>query len=132
MSRRPCVYRIQDKDGRGPWKPGFSRNWVEDRTDEEYAALPPGGEQFPKLDGMTFLCGRHYGFGCESLDQLRKWIRRSEYETLRSYGYRACKLYVDRILFRSDVQVVFERSQPLSVSAKSVSLYAECHANAGV
>lgn len=130
MASRPCVYRIQDKDGRGPWKPGFSHKWVEDRTDEEYAALPPGGTQFPQLNCMTFVSDRYYGFGCESLDQLRKWFRRSEYETLRGYGYRACKLYVDRILFQSDVQVVFERAQPLKVSAKSVSLYPECHANA--
>ncbi|TXH40431.1 MAG: hypothetical protein E6Q97_39635 [Desulfurellales bacterium] len=124
MARRPCIYRVQDKFGRGPWKPGFSMTWVEDRSDEEYAALMPGHHQFPKMDGMTFLADRHYGFGCESLEQLRRWIRKSEYETLRRHGYRAYKLYVDRILFRSDVQVVFERSQPLSVSAKGVSLYA--------
>lgn len=123
MAKRPCVYRIQDKDGRGPWRPGFSHKWVADRAASEYAALAPGGHQFPKLNHMTFDPGCHYGFGCESLEQLRRWILPSEYETLLKFGYRACKLYVDRVLFRSDVQVVFERSKPLRESAKRVSLY---------
>lgn len=27
------IYRVQDADGRGPFKPGFSRKWVIDRDD---------------------------------------------------------------------------------------------------
>jgi hypothetical protein len=29
------VYRIQDKKGRGPYRPGFSSQWVEDRDDHD-------------------------------------------------------------------------------------------------
>ena len=31
----PTVYRVQDADGRGPFKPGFSHQWVEERADHE-------------------------------------------------------------------------------------------------
>lgn len=123
MPKRPYVYRVQDKDGRGPWKPGFSSKWVEDREESEYAALAPGLHQFPKLNHMTLDSRCYYGFGCESLEQSQRWIRKSEYETLLTHGYRACKLRVDRVLFRSDVQVVFERSNPLRESVKYVPLY---------
>ena len=35
------VYRIQDNEGRGPWKPGFSSQWVIEREDLENL-LPQG------------------------------------------------------------------------------------------
>jgi hypothetical protein len=55
------VYRVQDVEGRGPWRPGFSRLWVRDRDDHDN--LRPWVEQFgvgiiPR-NGWPF--GRHFG-----------------------------------------------------------------------
>src|SRR5262245_6350137 len=40
------VFRIQDAEGRGPFKPGFSNRW----TDEDFAPgmkpMPPWGDEF--------------------------------------------------------------------------------------
>lgn len=127
MALRPVscsavVYRVQDRDGRGPWKPGFSQVWFTDRTDEEYAALAP----WP-LEIMHNLRaagrGRHMGYACETLDQLRRWFTPTEYKTLLRHGYRAVKLEVDAVLARSDMQCAFARSKPLRIGGEEINLH---------
>lgn len=112
------VYRVQDKNGRGPWKSGFSKVWAEDRRPEEYAELPPVHEQFPDL---CFRPG--YCVACETIEQLRKWIRRSEYETLKKYGYFAVEVDLCKILVRSDSQCVVARTKPMNKHFRKVRLY---------
>ena len=125
------VFRVQDKDGRGPWKPGFSERWVEDRPEEEFAALKPWPMEFGNvLRGA--IVGMSLGCGCRSLEQLRRWFTPTEYQTLRDYGYRAVKLEAGRILAESDIQCVFERAKPLWAGAEPVELYPAVNPNAGV
>lgn len=116
------VYRVQDRDGRGPWKPGFSQRWVEDRTDEEYAALAPWPIEV-MLELQASGRGRHIGYACESLEQLRRWFRPGEYKTLLRYGYRAVKLEVDEVMARSETQCAFARSKPLRIGGKEINLH---------
>ena len=118
------MFRVQDANGRGPWQPGFSAQWVEDRTDDEYEALSP----WP-LNVMMALrekAGlRHMGYACESLDQLRRWFRPGEYKTLLRYGYRAVRIEVDAVIARSDHQCAFVRSKPLRLGVSEFDLYQE-------
>lgn len=116
------IYRVQDSAGRGPWKPGFSDNWVEDRSAEEFAALKPWIEEFGLILHRR-TPGYRLGCGCRALFQLRRWFTAGEYATLRRWGYHAVKLNVDRILAESKTQCVFERAQPLSESIEPVILY---------
>ena len=114
------VFRVQDRDGRGPWKPGFSQCWVEDREDHDNL-LPWYAEMGPvhKLG----IVGMHQGTACESLEQLRRWFTKSEYRTLRRYGYQSVQMEVGRILGKSETQLVFERSRPNNVGCRPVALY---------
>jgi hypothetical protein len=114
------VFRVQDRDGRGPWKPGFSQCWVEDRDDHDNL-LPWYSEMGPvhKLG----IVGMHQGTSCESLEQLRRWFTKSEYRTLRRYGYQAVQMDVGRILGKSETQLVFERAKPNNVGCRPVVLY---------
>ncbi len=41
------IYRVQDPEGRGPWKPGFSQVWA--TTADEYATLLKHGYQCVSL-----------------------------------------------------------------------------------
>lgn len=116
------VYRIQDADGRGPWRPGFSQRWVEDRPEVEFAVLKPWPLEFGPVH-LKSLYGMHLGCGCVSIEQLRRWFTQTEYERLRSFGYRAVRMRVGRVLAESDIQCVFERSKPLSVDVELVELY---------
>lgn len=120
----PCsalvVFRVQDRDGRGPWKPGFSHKWVEDRDDHEN--LPPWYVDLGRPD-MQAIAGMAMGSACRTLDQLRRWFTESEYRTLRRYGYRAVQMEVGRIIAESNVQCFVERVKPFRTGWKPVDLY---------
>lgn len=40
------VYRTQDSEGRGPWRPGFSRVWCDAEFGPGAESLPPWGAEF--------------------------------------------------------------------------------------
>lgn len=114
------VFRIQDADGRGPWKPGFSHKWVEPRDDHAY--LLPWYEEFGRVDGLM-VAGEWGGCGCETLKQLRRWFTESEYRKLKDLGYSAVKMKVHRNLAMSKKQLVFTRMKPLNEDVEIVELY---------
>ena len=105
------VFRIQDEEGRGPWRPGFSKTWVEPREDHEH--LAPWNVEFGPVHKKA-LWGASTGCGCRTIEQLQRWFTRSEYQTLLEHGYHAVKMDVGRILAESDIQCVFSRAAPLS------------------
>lgn len=118
---RRVVYRVQDREGRGPWRPGLSDRWVEPRPDHKN--LQPWFVEFgPQIIGRW--ADRNYGCACASLDQLRRWFSLSEYATLRLLGFQAVQMRVDRVLAESDRQLVFARSIPLAYRVEPVELYA--------
>ena len=116
------IYRIQDADGRGPWKPGFSHRWVADRPESEYARLVPWIEEMGPVH-RNALYGTHTGCGCRSLEQLRLWFLPVEYKKLLDFGYKAVQLSAGRILGESEIQCVFERAAPLNQDVQEVELY---------
>lgn len=120
LIKTDIIYRIQDQDGRGPFKPGFSHKWVSERRDHEN--LRSWLEEFGPVHNQL-LVGEHCGCGCKSLDQLRRWFTKSEYKKLRKFGYRAVKLNPGRIIAESDTQCVFGRATPLHKGAENVRLY---------
>lgn len=114
------VYRIQDAEGRGPWKPGFSHKWIETRPDHDnllpwYFEIGPVHERACTWESV--------GSGCGSIDSLRRWFTASEYATLLKYGYRAVRMKVDRILGHSKIQCVFARLKPLAEDVEEIALY---------
>lgn len=118
------VYRVQDAEGRGPWRPGFSDKWVEDRPESEFMRLKPIQDEFPNLQSqLGDMTGKHAGVGCETLVKLRQWFTRTEYERLVEFGYQCVSINVDRIAVTSDIQCVFVRSKPLTKNVKKVRLY---------
>lgn len=116
----PEVFRVQDAAGRGPWKPGFSHRWVEDRDDHDNL-LPWLTEIGPVH--QRAIVGMSIGCGCLTLSQLRRWFSRSEYRTLAGMGYAAVLLRGCHVLGASGTQCVFERVLPLNTDAEPVELY---------
>lgn len=114
------VYRIQDADGRGPFKPGFSHRWTEDRPDHDN--LVPWFVDLGRMD-LQMIAGMAGGTACRTLDQLRRWFTPSEYKTLQRFGYQAVQLEAGRIIGESGIQLFFERCRPLKEGAVPVELY---------
>ena len=118
MSKK--IFRIQDSDGRGPWKPGFSLSWVEHR--EDHKNLMPWIIELGPIHSLA-MAGEHVGCGCETIKQLKRWITESEYKTLLGFGYKAVKMGVFRILGKTDIQCLFTRRVPLKENIREFNLY---------
>lgn len=113
------VYRVQDKNGRGPWKPGFSHKWVEVRPDHDN--LLPWYVEFGRVDRHAVI-GMAIGSACVSLDQLRRWFTPSEYAKLRKLGYEAVQMEAC-VLAKSQVQCFIQRAKPFQKDVEPVNLY---------
>ncbi len=118
----PIIYRIQDKDGRGPFKPGLSIFWAD--HDKNAEILPPWYLEFPDL---VFESGYHYGVGCETREQLQRWFTKNEYEKLLMLGYHSVMIDACEIVASSDIQCVFRKREKLNVGATEFHLYWELH-----
>jgi len=112
------VCRVQDAQGRGPWRPGFSRRWVEDRP--AHAFLLPWFREWPDLHIPP---GKYAGCGCVSDDQLRLWFSEPEYLRLLQFGFRAVRIGEVRIIAAGSTQCVFVRNRALRTGASPFSLY---------
>lgn len=114
------IYRIQDENGRGPFKPGFSKNWIQER--EDHFNLVPWIYEFGPVheDVMSHEVS---GCGCKTIDQLKRWFNEDEYKTLLGYGYKSVKMSVDRVLAESNIQVFFANSRPLQEGVEVFELY---------
>lgn len=117
------VYRIQDAEGRGPWRPGFSGIWLDpDGTNH----LDPSFQPFDPHAVLNTLRRvpslRYHGFGCRTVDALRDWFTTKELDALLGMGFQVVELEADRILMETKRQLLFTRSQPLTVGATPVPI----------
>ena len=101
------VYRIQDSEGRGPFKPGTTKKWIDDeRTFFQKAQIQ---EQLwikkiadPELN---------LAFVCTSIEQMKIWVSETEYERLIKLGYNAVKIDVDKIWYLDDQAIAGRKRQ---------------------
>ncbi len=115
MYRR--VFRVQDSEGRGPFRPGFSSMWMDPDRD----TYPPtfieefGVDIFDKFGRP----GEHFGSAVRTLDGLDRWFSPTERKRLRDFGYRIAVIHDARVIADSENQCVIARARPL---AENVSL----------
>lgn len=126
MSADKTIYRIQDKDGRGPYKPGWSHVWTEFRCLIDGESKPVFTDEFPSiLDKINLrfdTVGGHFGCGFKTLSQLHSWFTQSEITKLADYGYHIVKMDADEIMASSDNQTVFWRKTRLNKNFEQISL----------
>lgn len=120
MSLPDVIYRVQHDDGRGPWRPGFSVQWIDEDADcghlsETLMDLMP----VPLLRALPD--GWHYGCGCRSVSELGRWFTQVERVRLERLGFYPVRMHVDRVLAESEKQVFFARRRPLNDGASRIS-----------
>lgn len=106
------VYRIQDAEGRGPYRPGFSGRW----TDDDHHRNPPFYVEFGLPIGSIakrFKMDESGGCAFRKIDDLTRWFSVPERSKLEGLGYFIASMEVDRIIAESRNQVVFARRKPL-------------------
>jgi hypothetical protein len=106
------ILRVQDSDGRGPFRPGFTKEWCEHNHN-----LPSFMQEFPELPSIVHKYhkrGLHLGTGVRGYDGLKKWFSDSELEKLFSLGFSVVHVTGCAIVCESENQLVFALSKPLS------------------
>ncbi len=106
------VYRVQDDEGRGPYRPGASHRWADDKHQ-----APTWMEEFGLDLKDRFAPEESGGCGFRSTEQARAWFSRTERRRLVRLGYSLVRMQVDRILAESPIQLVFARRQPFHIGA---------------
>lgn len=106
------LFRVQAADGRGPWRPGLSKHWIDD------SSMRPLPKDVLAAFGSGWLRkiphGWHAGCACRTLGALLEWFTTMEQRRLESMGYTPVSLRPDLIIAENEDQVVFARRLPLS------------------
>ena len=108
------IYRIQAADGRGPFRPGVTEQWIGEPRWHERPSLM---EEFDMRDILARVAKRHMGCGFRTPEQLRRWFDADEMAKLAMLGFHAVTMTVDEIIAESRTQLVFARRTPLRVGA---------------
>lgn len=113
------LYRVQADDGRGPWRPGLSRHWIDETS---HQPLFPNVLESFGLDWLGKIPrGWHAGCACRSLSELFAWFTPIEMERLAAIGYYPVVLMPDKIIDADAHQVVFARKRPLNEGIEILS-----------
>lgn len=111
------VYRWQDSDGRGPYRPGMSHYW----SDEDHGERnPPFFEEFGLDIVKQAKPDECMGCAFRTPAQMLEWFNQSERERLRLMGYVFVSMEVDRVIAESERQLVFARRKPLRIGVAEV------------
>ncbi len=112
------VFRVQDRKGRGPFKPGVPEKWSDKTFGAGVKVHPPWPEEFGfDLIELHGLPGEHFGSAVVDIGKIREWFSDTEWLAMKRLGYHLVSLRADRILAQSSAQVVFARRKPLSRGA---------------
>lgn len=111
------IYRWQDTEGRGPYRPGLSLYWKAPDHEARNPAMQDefGWDVFAKVSPRE-----HRGCAFRSPEQMREWFTLEERDRIALLGYQFVAMDVDRIVAESPRQVVFARRRPLRFGAEVV------------
>lgn len=89
----PKLVRVQDGEGRGPYRPGFSDRWVSDRR---VTFFPPifselGAARFKRIVDAAHSRGLHIGCAV-SARRLSDWFNDEERAKLIALGFRLVRV----------------------------------------
>lgn len=109
----PLVIRVQDKRGRGPWRPGFSHKWV---SDGNPLVGPPIYLELPKaavIVGLATSKGMHVGCAVRA-NKINLWFTDTEIQRLKCLGFSLVNASSCTVLAETKTQVLIGSPLPLS------------------
>lgn len=112
------LIRMQDAEGRGPWRPGFSSKWLDQNS---AVPLPPSGfEEVPNLSEIVSAAherGQHVGFALRK-SKLSAWFNRAELHRLRRLGFFLVDCADCDVLVETQWQALVGSKRPLRALCK--------------
>lgn len=108
---RARIIRVQDSDGRGPWRPGFSHLWTGDDTPTGMTAI----FHYPEaMDAAVRANRRGLHVGCAVYDiDIGKWFSPRDLEKLTSLGFSTVDASRCTVIFSAPGQLLIGSTLPL-------------------
>jgi hypothetical protein len=109
------LLRIQDKEGRGPWRPGLSKLWASD--DPHALDLPPVHVEFKDFARLIAFAGAtrmHIGCAVRGEEGIRRWFTLGELAKLRGLGFNIVECGRCIVLAETENQAIIASHRPLS------------------
>lgn len=107
------VFRVQDNEGRGPFKPGFSRTWCDDEFAPGQENLPPFFEEFGwDIIDRLGKPGEYYGSAVKTLGEICRWFSSTERARLSQLNYNVVSIKAHRVIAESKNQLLIARRTP--------------------
>lgn len=108
------VFRIQDREGRGPFRPGFSKMWLDEDIGTR-VMLPSWIEEFgTEIASEAIAAGLSVFSAVRDIEQIRNWFSDTERQRLYQFGYFLVEVPNVRIIGESAHQVLCARELPLT------------------
>jgi hypothetical protein len=106
------ILRVQDREGRGPWRPGLAARWSFAETAQ---ILPASWEEIPDLHIRVERAAQrgllHVGCAVRGTEGLRLWFNRGELQRLRDLGFSVVRC--------TDVEVIAETPHQLVIGRRA-------------
>lgn len=80
------LVRVQDREGRGPWRPGFSHQWSTDQNMMVGKPINMEVKNFAKIVEKAHRAGMHIGHAVRP-ENLHLWFTQGELQTLTRLGF---------------------------------------------
>ena len=116
---KATLYRVQSVDGRGPWRPGLSKYWIDKDSD---LPLPLDCISAFGMDWLKKIPkGWHIGCACRTLSGLMAWFTPVERSRLAAMGFIPVRVFPDKIIAENEDQVLFASKNPLAFCTISLT-----------
>lgn len=112
------VFRYQDNEGRGPFKPGMTERWIVERESKPVGLVHQIGlhelrRHIASFSRMFPHNEFRYGFGCRSIDRLYRWFTPEERRNIAALGYHLVAILAEHVIVANNDEVMFARTRPL-------------------
>lgn len=107
------ILRIQDKAGRGPWRPGFSDAWVDAWRTQQNPPIYVEVSNFREIVADAHKRGKHIGCAAKGMDGLLSWFSPMEIVRLHGMGFYVADASGCDVLAETPTQVLICSNTPL-------------------
>lgn len=112
------LIRVQDREGRGPWRPGFSSTWMDECT-------PMRGKPITSYPGAIKVAhdaskaGMHIGCAVYA-DEISTWFAPPDLFRLARLGFYVADASACEVIFIAPDQVLVASHRPLALLKESL------------
>ena len=115
------LIRVQDRFGRGPYRPGLTARWSDDDGPIAFPWWTELGLDFAEANSCIS-DEYHNGCGFRTRDQFEAWFTDREMRALERLGFVLAAVTADVVHFETPTQVVFGSIRPLAQPLRTCRL----------